>query len=225
MTTYNTYQEAKIANPDSEIVRWNSSDEYKAVSKRDLSGYLTTWTYCNPADHCMTVEKFLKDEHKFVDGDIYFCIGELEPSIVGVDGFKCEYANTPTGDDATSYILRAKALEEPKKVEWKNGDECIFTDRNGEDKTCKVIGLFPPFVQSYVLHCKSAEPTFFISNAGRMKKPETPEQKAEREKLEAIETMFIELNPKDVKEIYEGHRNSNAWKLCAKAYDAGYRKQ
>ncbi len=120
MTTYNTYQEAKIANPDKEIIRFDKQDEFKAVGNDELSAYLTTWTKCNPADHCMTVEKFLSDGYEFVEGDCYIDMfgdtqrvgGDLPPSGV----------NKPDEDDCKRHVLRAAALEtkEPKrtKVEW-----------------------------------------------------------------------------------------------------------
>ncbi|WAX23061.1 hypothetical protein pA_gene0020 [Vibrio phage 13VT501A] len=132
MTTYNTFAEAKIANPESEIVRWNKSDEYKAVSKSDLSGYLTTWSYCNPADYCITVEQFLKDGHKFVEGDKYIH-SRMESVLTVGHGFSVDESNDVHGDDGNCYILRAAALEQPKQeVEWKNGDELVWMNGNRE---------------------------------------------------------------------------------------------
>ncbi|AUR88959.1 hypothetical protein NVP1231O_07 [Vibrio phage 1.231.O._10N.261.49.F8] len=83
------------------------------------------------------------------------------------------------------FINGFNEIPQTKEVEWVNGDECLFTDKNGDTKTCKVIGLYPPFVESYVLHCESANPTFFISNVGRMIKPETEAERKEREEIEA----------------------------------------
>jgi hypothetical protein len=65
---------------------------------------------CNPADHCMTVEKFLADGHRFVDGDIYMCkFGDVN---VAGDKFSPAELNKPDYQDALRYILRAAALEE-----------------------------------------------------------------------------------------------------------------
>lgn len=134
MKTYNTYQEAKIANPECEIAvktkkaaddfgdaicfqavvadsSW--SDGYAFSDDEDSSPRISDgyWKICNPADHCMTVEEFLKDGHKFVEGDVYFHIKEAELSVVGVGGFEPGHANTLISDDAESYILRAAALD------------------------------------------------------------------------------------------------------------------
>lgn len=135
MSTYNTYQEAKIANPESEIVRWNKSDKYKAVSKSDLSGYLITWSYCDPADYCVTVEKFLRDGHKFVDGDLIYSslldlvINVTKDELMDGESYPEDGVNTLMPSDDKRYILRAAALEQPKQeVEWKNGDECVICD-------------------------------------------------------------------------------------------------
>lgn len=75
-------------------------------------------------------------------------------------------------------------------VEWKNGDECVFTDRCGVEIDCKVVGLLPTFVESYVLHCAERTPALFVSNISRMKKPETPEQRKEREEMEAAYDLY-----------------------------------
>ena len=107
MTTYNTYQEAKIANPDKEIIRFDKQDEFKAVGNDELSAYLTTWTKCNPADHCMTVEKFLADGCKFVEGDVILSGSNLKEISKNV----IDTMNMPSYCDKHTYILRAAALE------------------------------------------------------------------------------------------------------------------
>lgn len=119
MKTYSTYQEAKIANPECEIVRWNKSDEYKAVSKSELSGYLTTWCHCNPTDYCMTVKQFLDDGHKFVGGDLFINASLFGNGLVvevGLKNITEEVANEKQSVDVDCYILRAAALEKPKQI-------------------------------------------------------------------------------------------------------------
>lgn len=119
--TYPTYQAAKIANPECEIVRWNKNEEHKAVSKSELSGYLTTWCHCDPADCCMTVKQFLDAGHKFVDGDkfLHTCVSPEEDVTVGISNVSEECANKPSASvDDGCYILKAKALEETKTYRY-----------------------------------------------------------------------------------------------------------
>lgn len=145
MTTYNTYQEAKIANPDCDIAEVTEKailefgekhvfealvksseweDGYAFVkncykSPRIKDGY---WKLCSPADYCMTVEKFLVDECKFNGGDSYLdWKGRVR--VIGSTGFTkdaCnDIRNIANADQA--FILRAAALEEKKprtKVEY-----------------------------------------------------------------------------------------------------------
>lgn len=127
MTTYNTYQEAKIANPESNIYI-HAGEFWCEKSIRPSS-----WTYefrgfklCNPADYCMTVEKFLADGYKFVGGDVLLTSDKSSVKVVGrnYDGDDMSVAtcNTPMSDiDCDVLILRAAALEEKKprtKVEY-----------------------------------------------------------------------------------------------------------
>lgn len=123
MTTYNTYQEAKIDNPECEI--YTNGNEF--VSGDELTSdvirivYLSVLDFykCNPIDHCMTVEKFLADGCKFVYGDVLLdAFGEL--AVVGND-YTIDGANLKLNTDDRRYILRAAALEEKKprtKVEY-----------------------------------------------------------------------------------------------------------
>ena len=138
MKTYNSYEEAKIANPGCEIVTdtqksidkfgtekryhpvinnslFTSGYEYlhsKGASPRVHDGY---FDLCNPADHCMTVEKFLGDGHKFVEGkgDAYLDNKGIV-RFIGDNGYSDWGCNDVTCIDGSreSYILRAAALEE-----------------------------------------------------------------------------------------------------------------
>lgn len=123
MTTYNTYQEAKIANPECEIYQLERNglfahcDHHKAELVRFVE-FDSDGIKCNPADYCMTVEKFLADGYKFVEGDVVFDFGD----VVSVDtAFDVETYNKIDKRDDRRYILRAAALEEKKprtKVEY-----------------------------------------------------------------------------------------------------------
>ena len=115
MTTYNTYQEAKISNPESNI--YIQAGEF--LPEKSIRP--SPWTYdfrglalCNPADYCMTVEKFLADGNKFVEGD--FILDEGSVYLV-TDcktqnyWYETESANEPDCDDNRRHVLHAAALE------------------------------------------------------------------------------------------------------------------
>ena len=119
MTTYNSYEEAKIANPDQDIYL----DE--SIFGTWRYDQIKSGTKCNPADHCMTVEKFLADGHKFELGDI--CLDD-EGCVINID-VEDHTWNKPDNLDVDRFILRASALEEkPKrvKVDYVKVEDSIF---------------------------------------------------------------------------------------------------
>ena len=118
MTTYNSYEAAKIANPESDIYIYKSQhneSSFKAIDGAPTSQFANGWKLCHPANHCMTVEEFLKAGYKLYLGDIYlsingvvcFCDANFPPSVL----------NNPNEHDNERYILRAKSLEEKPKTE------------------------------------------------------------------------------------------------------------
>ncbi|AUR81758.1 hypothetical protein NVP1013O_11 [Vibrio phage 1.013.O._10N.286.54.F9] len=128
MKTYNTYQEAKIANPDQDI-SVSMSKVFAAssyVSNILLSGCVQGWNKCNPADHCMTVEKFLADGHKFVDGDIYLNSSGRTLGVVNIP----DYNNKRSTIDCDLYILHAAALETKEPKRTKKVYEVVGRDLN-----------------------------------------------------------------------------------------------
>ncbi|AUR95134.1 hypothetical protein NVP1201B_29 [Vibrio phage 1.201.B._10N.286.55.F1] len=69
MTTYNTYQEAKIAMPLACIIHDTDNDIFFGMPSRE--GTILTSDGCKfaePQNYCMTVDKFLYDGHGFVEG-------------------------------------------------------------------------------------------------------------------------------------------------------------
>lgn len=117
MATYNTYQEAKIANPEFDIYstmisNGGSSEVFGVIGF--IEKITSNFKECNPADYCMTVEEFLVDGHKFVDGDVFL---NHDGDIVEVGKWYqsiriCpEEANLTVDGDENCYILRAAALE------------------------------------------------------------------------------------------------------------------
>lgn len=84
---YKTYAEAKIANPDSEIVTTGKDWAYEKETigtfevrvfdgDDDGAHFIgdEAWVICNPADYCSTLKKFLEDGFKLVEGDIVMTI-------------------------------------------------------------------------------------------------------------------------------------------------------
>lgn len=85
--SYKTYAEAKIANPDSEIVTTGKDWDYEKETigtfevrvfdgDDDGAHFIgdEAWVICNPADYCSTLKKFLEDGFKLVEGDIVMTI-------------------------------------------------------------------------------------------------------------------------------------------------------
>ena len=113
MKVYDSYAEAKIANPDSDIYERMCVDFATAdyVSLVRMCGTGDGWNKCHPAYYCMTVEKFQADGHSFVEGDI--CMN-TDASVVTIKHVN-EW-NDPDIDDCDRYVLRAAALEKPKRM-------------------------------------------------------------------------------------------------------------
>jgi len=114
MTTYNSYEAAKIAMPLACIIHYTDDDRFFGMPS--IEGATLTDDSCKlaePADHCMTVEQFLKDGHKFVGGDVVFDAGEVE---VINSRHDVEAYNEKERLDRERYILRAAALNKPKRT-------------------------------------------------------------------------------------------------------------
>jgi hypothetical protein len=125
MKIYVSYQKAKIDNPEYDIYKINelfTTDSQVDGSPLDL---------CNPADHCMTVEQFLKAGHSFSIGDIIMDsgVGTLERK-AQVDAYnKCDIY------DNDRYILRAASLKEKDEVV-----NVMVEDFNVQDLACNYRG-------------------------------------------------------------------------------------
>ncbi|AGH16103.1 hypothetical protein VPKG_00066 [Vibrio phage pYD21-A] len=96
-------------------------------------------------------------------------------------------------------------------VEWKNGDECKFKDVS----YMFVSILSNEFHGTAVIYEPVTEMIMQVPVAS-LSKPETPQQREERERLEAIETMCNEVDKLP---------HGEAFAAMATLYDLGYRKQ
>lgn len=63
-------------------------------------------------------------------------------------------------------------------IEWKNGDECVHVDR--PSRFCTYIGKHP-YVHGHFVLSKNGSVRYVNDNC--LRKPETPEQKLERQRL------------------------------------------
>ncbi len=150
MTTYNTYQEAKIAMPQACICVHKNDDKdvFAGMPSREGTTLFNGSEFAEPQDYCMTVEKFLADGHKTVNGDwiIDYC-GNVWMNMTDSGAHN---VNNFTGNKAReSFILRAAALEtkEPKrtKVEYVkvHNSEAIKAVMEGSiDYWCEINGSY-----------------------------------------------------------------------------------
>ena len=112
MKTYASYEAAKIDNPECDILISNVG-KFHSVKDAPTSHFANGWKLCNPADHCMTVERFLSDGHKFVECDIYL---DLTGAVSHCGGdFSSDALNEINHRGKERYILRAAALEDKPK--------------------------------------------------------------------------------------------------------------
>lgn len=99
--------------------------------------------------------------------------------------------------------------------EWKNGDECEHGHYNYSDANkMTYIGAHPFVIGKHV--CLSELKGLVIVDSIWLRKPETPQQREDRERLEAIETMCNEVDKLP---------HGEAFAAMATLYDLGYRKQ
>jgi len=177
MKTFNTYQEAKIENKDSEILKarddWQGREELIGkfiANKQDKIGGIPYvgegyFEICNPADYCITVEQFLRDGHKFVDGDLFINhLRELKSvgKIIKGNHYTPDEANSPDKYDDNCFILRAKALEQTETPEEKEAFDVMAQDNEAEikpspkynkdmyrkvlDEACEQFGCIPSYL-------------------------------------------------------------------------------
>ncbi len=121
MDMYPTYESAKIKHPECDIYEHNCTPMGKLFTP-GLMHSVMDGSYnnkCNPADHCMTVEKFLANGHKFVEGkgDAYLD-NKGVVRLIGDNGYSAWGCNDVTyiTNSQESFILRAAALEDKSNL-------------------------------------------------------------------------------------------------------------
>lgn len=180
MEIYNTYQEAKIANPKDGIKTDNLGNFFISVG-HDL---------CKPKDYCITVGKFLRDGYRFTKGDIVF---EGRVKYLFTDSLVGIWNKTNPSDASDAYILRAATLEKqkpipnPEAVEWKNGDECLYMGGNFVFIGMLCVPTLKGTADCMIQHEDGAP---IMAKVSELSKPESPEDKEIRELYEAIENHY-----------------------------------
>lgn len=108
MATYNTYQEAKIAMPNACIIEDTDSGLFFGMPTREGTTLAAGSRFAEPRYYCITVEKFLADGYKFVDGDLHEYLGTVITA-----SSNSAFNNSKALTDNKRFILRAAALEKP----------------------------------------------------------------------------------------------------------------
>ncbi|AUR90454.1 hypothetical protein NVP1144O_06 [Vibrio phage 1.144.O._10N.286.45.B3] len=236
MTTYNSYQKAKIANPEFDIY-WAGKLTASGMddvfgTKASLAGITTNHFKCNPADHCMTVEKFLADGHKLAMEDI---VMNSSGAVVDMNYSRClsdfGVLNSASHKEC---ILRAAALEEKpsEKIEWVNGELLEFM---GEP--CVFIGFadgLPVIKYTKDASCALSGVIDEITAIDELKKPETKQQREDRERAdngkalyELVQKIWCDVDSKYTANPYEsGMVDDNVKEMYARlAIETNYRKE
>ena len=201
MTTYNSYEAAKIANPESEIVTLSKKgSEFNGKFEAKTIHHIG-WDTCNPADHCMTVERFLADGHKFAVMDVFMSKDSVVVFITSK--MMVDAMNAKSRLDCDSYILRAAALEEKpsEKVEWVNGEGLppvgALCKVNRDPFVYRVMysSAFVVIVQNLDNDNTTAHGMDIILDLYKgdytFSKPETQQQREDRERLEAAYDLYV----------------------------------
>lgn len=129
---YKTYAEAKIANPDSDIVTtgkdWDGCKSLIGTFEVILRGLHimgeNAWVICNPADYYSSLKEFLEAGFKLSSGDLFTstdgCLGEISGGIAKENEIK--------SNDDKRYILSASALNGGCKIPVKAEQWSIYNN-------------------------------------------------------------------------------------------------
>ena len=127
MTTYNTYAEAKIANPNFDVCNYVTGGF--GIPEPGGVDYFT----CSPADHCSTLAEFLGAGYKLADGD--FVLGFNGDVCECGDGATVEDWSRPSGSlDYERFILSAAALNGGSKISEQKESTVTDIDWSNEVK-------------------------------------------------------------------------------------------
>lgn len=127
MNAHNTYQEAKIDNPSSEIYT-----DGQIFFTEDRARFYYDKRKCNPADYCMTTKEFTNKGFKSSNGDIYLTSKGL---VVNVDfEFALDINKHTLFCSDKSFILHASSLEQIETPEEKEAFDVIEKSKPKQKK-------------------------------------------------------------------------------------------
>lgn len=130
---------------------------------------------------------------------------------------------------------KCQSIPQPKEVEWVNGDECEIDMTEGVRRY--IFGCECPNNQNTCIVFTKDGSGHMVMPIERLKKPESPEEKIERERLEAakllpdvdIESWFWEIDSVDRSNEYRLNTKGKLATLLQsyklKVIDAGYAKK
>jgi hypothetical protein len=117
MKQYETYEQARIDNPKSEICKLicEGFTTESEIARGNFGQY--SFTYCKASDYCeMTLQEFLERGHLLVNGDVIItCLDNV--AVMGVNDFEIANFNLNHESDSKTYILRAAALENQMNID------------------------------------------------------------------------------------------------------------
>ncbi len=199
MKTYNSYEAAKIANTESDIYKLIGMDGFVFGNGLGdlirITSLQTDAEKCKPADHCVTVEKFLADGYKFVEGDLILSLGGYLTKVEAGDHLNG--CNESDREDSKRYILRAAALEEKpsEKAEWVNGDGVDWLTPDNKWCTSEHLFVGEHSNGSPVIERKTTG-NIFETYWAVIRKPETKQQREDRERLAAAYDLYCYVSEK-----------------------------
>jgi len=114
MKIYDTYQEAKIENPDCDIYVLEKKTalmrgKFQSMSNAPTDHFCNGWRLCKPADYLPTLEWFFDEGHSLVDGDL---ISDRDGNVIEIG--KVYFPLGLLSNEG--YVLRAAALTETKVI-------------------------------------------------------------------------------------------------------------
>lgn len=132
---YKTYAEAKIANPDSEIVttgkNWGFDRQLLGTFQPRETNECAhsigdrAWVICNPADYCSSLKEFLEAGFKLVEDDKFI---EVIGCIYKVQSDDFDSANRKDSQDCNRYILSAAVLNGGCKIPAKAEQWTVYNN-------------------------------------------------------------------------------------------------
>ena len=254
MTTYKTYQAAKMAKPDCDIYECDGGFGTELDLMGGIYAQVSEIKECNPADYCETVYDFHKSGKLLVDGDSIIlpdgdvCVISDDSPSIGV-GFSrtmsVSMANTldPFGDKV-AFVLKAAAYdvetEEEKEAfdmidttarqveSLANSSEIPDGSESPEDDECPYVQIRRLGDQLHNLLCEIQDEPIadeLSETVTTLWSVETPKQKAERERLEAAYDLYCTCGIQHETVCFEEWSDCYSDVWLSIVDKTGYRKQ